>query len=326
MFMKILRRRNRVMISLEYEDYRKWISQNVSLSNAYSTESMKDMACNILLGRNYRLTTEKNTKTRLFYTYAWLIDVVNEAKDKFKESWKINLFKELLEEKKKEKETKNLMYWLIGLTLKTAENLNVKSNEELLESINSLHLHMQSEFRKIGREQSIDEAWLLMMAGSATLNIRGSEKSKIGKKLEKIIIKSMLTILGLEFEKDFWMNINRDLEVSRESDAEIKTKRGRIRVEIGLISSGNQEVIEDKINRVGRNGVIIFDKVGSKTKIYETANKHGVTLIQIRNNQPLSDLYQTIKGLTEKELLPPPQTKEKIFNAVNGLLLKDFEI
>lgn len=56
-------------------------------------------------------------------------------------------------------------------------------------------------------------------------------------------------------------------------------------------------VIEDKINRVGTNGVVLFDKVVQNTRIYETADRHRVKLIQIRNNQPLVEMYRHLSGL-----------------------------
>lgn len=102
------------------------------------------------------------------------------------------------------------------------------------------------------------------MAGSATLNIRGSQKSKVGKHFERILIKGLLSLLGFKKNENFWMNVGRDLKVEREADAEVESKRGRIRIEVGLIAAGNQEVIEDKIGRVGRNGIILFDKLGAK--------------------------------------------------------------
>ena len=133
------------------------------------------------------------------------------------------------------------------------------------------------------------------------------------------MIRSILNVLGLTENENFWMNIDRDAEVDRETDCEIQTARGRIRVEVGLISSGNQEVIEDKINRVGVNGVVLFDKVGQKTRIYETADRHRVKLIQIRNNQPLVEMYRHLTRLVNFDLNAPPQLEADIINSVKAL-------
>lgn len=185
--------------------------------------------------------------------------------------------------------------------------------------MSELVAHVNDLFQEINRGNDLDEAWLLLIAGSATLNIRGSDKSKVGKHLEKVIVKAALSIIGLSEGQNFWMNIDRDNEVDRETDAEIETKRGRVRLEVGLIASGNQEVIEDKIGRVGRGGIVLFDVVGSKTRIYETAIRNGVELIQIRNNQPLVQLYRHLGQLVRIDLINPPTRETDILQSVNNL-------
>ncbi len=305
-------------MNYQLAEYHDWFEKNVSLTNAFSIESLKNLTFHILMGRNYRLITENNTKSKLLFTYTWLSDIVSNAKKDYGENWKHELANDLLNIRRKTQEQKNLLYWLLGLTAKTSVNLGV-SQADIPDVMTQLIEHVSTLFRAIGREDKIDEAWLLMMAGSATLNIRGSDKSKVGKILEKVLIRAALTILGLEHGTTFWTNIQRDLEVDREADAEIQTQRGRIRVEVGLISSGNQEVTEDKIGRVGRNGIILFDKVGSRTRIYETAERNSVKLIQIRNNQPLIEIHRHIVPLVSYQLNEPPETEELIRTAVNNL-------
>ncbi|MCD8146280.1 MAG: CfrBI family restriction endonuclease [Clostridiales bacterium] len=190
----------------------------------------------------------------------------------------------------------------------------------------SLQEHIGQLLDRVQHDEYIDKTWLLMMAGSATLYLRGSDKSKIGKTLEGVLIRSMLTILGLHENENFWMNIDRDAEVDRETDCEIRTIRGRIRVEVGLIASGNQEVVEDKIGRVGTNGVVLFDKVGGNTRIYETADRHRVKLIQIRNNQPLVEMYRHLSGLVNIDLREPPELEQDIIDAVNHLPAEIFQV
>lgn len=300
------------------EEYNKWMSENITLTNAYSSESLKSLTVHMLMGKNYRLITENNTKSKLALTYLWLSDVVDKAKVEFGAEWKMKLLQDLLNTKQRNKEQKDLLFWLVGLTSKTSTNLGLLT-KDLPEFMENLIKYMEKLLNNINRSDDIDKAWLLMMAGTATLNIRGSDKSKIGKVLEGVIIRSMLTILGLKENENFWMNIDRDAEVDRETDCEIETQRGRIRVEVGLISSGNQEVIEDKINRVGRNGVVLFDKVGARTRIYETAERHGVKLIQIRNNQPLVEIYRHLETLVKVKLIEPPTLEDDIIKSVNRL-------
>ncbi|MBR1691251.1 MAG: CfrBI family restriction endonuclease [Lachnospiraceae bacterium] len=298
--------------------YTNWLNQNISLTNAFSEDSMRAMAFHVLMGRNYRLITEKNTKSKLALTYIWLSDVVETAKKEYGDDWKSMIVQDLMNSRHRTDEQKDLLLWLVGLTQKTSVNLGI-SKRDLPDVMEDLQLYMKDLLLKIDRFEDMDKAWLLMMAGSATLNIRGSDKSKVGKVLEGVIIRSMLSILGLKENIDYWMNIDRDELVERETDCEIRTKRGRIRVEVGLISSGNQEVIEDKINRVGRQGVVLFDKVGANTRIYSTADSHSVKLIQIRGNQPLVEMYRHLLPLVDISLTEPPELEDAIKRTIDDL-------
>lgn len=301
------------------------MNENIALTNAFSEESMKQMTIQMLLGKNYRLITENNTKSKLMLTYLWLTDVIDNAKNEFGDNWKSAIVEDLSNIRHRTKEQNNLLFWIAGLTKKTSDNLGIARND-LATVIEELKNYIGNLLQNIDRYEDMDKAWLLMMAGSATLNIRGSDKSKVGKTLEGVLIRSMLTILGLEENNNFWMNIDRDVEVDRETDCEIQTARGRIRIEVGLISSGNQEVIEDKINRVDANGVVMFDKVGQNTRIYETAYRHRVKLIQIRNNQPLIEMYRHLSNLVNVNLHTPPEREADIIACVNSLPAEIFRV
>ena len=167
---------------------------------------------------------------------------------------------------------------------------------------------------------SFDDAMLMIWAGAATLTIRGSRKSSAGKTLEAAFLRTGLTMLGLEESVDFWRNMQRDVEVPREIDVEIASRRGRIRVEMGLIERGNQEVIEDKIERVGPGGIVIFDQIGPRSNARQTAeNRQVCSFIQIRNNRPLTELYAFLNERVSKTLVEPPHDSEGIIARVNQL-------
>jgi len=312
------------MIDYGTEEFSRWLSENVTLSGAFSVESLKAVTAHVLMGRNYRLITETNTKDKLFLNYLWLLDIVNKSKEEFGADWKEGLLNDLIAKGRLDNQQKNLLYFLVGLTNKTATNLGVKKADLPL-VMSELIVHINQLFSEIGREDDVDAAWVLMVAGSITLNIRGSDKSKVGKHFEKVIVKAALTILGLTDGINFWMNIDRDNEVDRETDAEIETKRGRVRMEVGLIAQGNQEVIEDKIGRVGRGGIVLFDVVGSKTRIYDTATRNSVELVQMRNNQPLVQLHRHLSNLVRIDLIPPPTLEADVVSAVNNLPNSLFE-
>lgn len=138
----------------------------------------------------------------------------------------------------------------------------------------------------------------MLWAGAATLTVRGSQKSKVGKRLEKSIARAAITVIGLSEDKgDFRLNIAADDEVARETDAEIRTPRGFLRMEVGLISRGNTEIISDKVGRMDRKSVILIDFIPARSTAYETAKQRGVKLIPLRNNHPIEVLRIHLSSL-----------------------------
>ena len=102
-------------------------------------------------------------------------------------------------------------------------------------------------------------------------------------------------------------------------DGEIRTRRGRLRVEVGLIEAGNPEVIMDKVARVGARGMVIFDRIGPKSNASQVAENEQVAFIQIRNNRPLTQIYNHLVNLVDKPLQPPPEDSDSISDALKKL-------
>ncbi len=308
----------------EILNYKTWLEENVSINDPFAPSSVRLMMKSLIMGRNYRLLTERNTREKLFRTYAWLIDAYSKAKQAYGENWQAELLN-ALHQLRRTKEGDDLSLWLIGLTRKTADNLDVQ-REEYGVFLQETLAYCRTLFSRIGRDNHFDDAWLLLMAGSATLNIRGSQKSFVGKKLEKLFLKTALTTLGFELNQNFWMNIERDEEVGREADGEVESRRGRIRFEVGLIARGNQEVIEDKISRVGRNGVVLCDRLGTRSRVYDSAQRESVKLIQIRHGEPLVELKNHLTPLVTFILNDPPHTEAQIDAVLNQLSDSFFSI
>ncbi len=277
-----------------------------------SVSGVRQIVAALFQGYNYRLYTEGQTRNQLLDAYRQLIAIrrrlpIGAAYD----DWIAAVGNELSQS------GSDLAWWLLGLTNKTAQNLGVHRDDRLnyLEEVVS---HVKN-LTENSTDISFDDAMLMIWAGAATLTIRGSRKSSAGKTLERAFLRAGLTILGLDEEVDFWRNMQRDAEVPREIDVEIASRRGRIRVEMGLIERGNQEVIEDKIERVGPGGIVIFDQIGPRSNIRQTAENRQVCFIQIRNNRPLTELHDFLKGRVGKELAEPPSGPESIIAAVNRL-------
>jgi hypothetical protein len=284
-------------------------------SNVYdlgSVEGVRQIVAALFQGYNYRLYTEGQTRNQLLDSYRQLAAIRQRLPGNTGyDEWMAAVRSEL------DQAGNDLAWWLLGLTNKTAQNLGVR-REERLDYLDEIAQHIK-EATSDSSDLSFDNAMLMIWAGAATLTIRGSRKSSAGKALEGAFLRAGLAILGLEDGVDFWRNMQWDVEVPREIDVEIASRRGRIRVEMGLIERGNQEVIEDKIERVGPGGIVIFDQIGPRSNARQTAENRQVCFIQIRNNRPLTELYNFLNGRVNKTLVEPPQDSEDIIAAINRL-------
>ena len=253
----------------------------------FSHEGMRIAVSKVLSGVNYRLFFEGVTRSRLVSEYHNLAEIARRH-PLDDERWRASVREQLSDLPA----ANNLKYWLIGLAKKTATNLGIKADEyptvfdEVIADIQS------------NSDLPVRETALLLWCGAATLTIRGSQKAKIGKRLEGCLVRAMLSLCGLnEKKEDFKVDIPADQEVSRETDAEIRSPRGWIRMEIGLIGVGNPEVIGDKIGRLPRNSIVLFDLLPSNSYMWENAKQVGVKLIQLRNNNATEELRSYLDGL-----------------------------
>lgn len=277
-----------------------------------SAAGARQIVAALFQGYNYRLYTEGQTRNQLLEAYRRLAEVRRRLPGNAGyDDWMSAIRAELLES------GNDLAWWLLGLTNKTAQNLGVRRDERA-DYLEEIARHIQ-EATENSPDWSFDDAMLMVWAGAATLTVRGSSKSSAGKRLERVFLRAGLSILGLEEGTDFWLNMQRDAEVGREIDGEIASRRGRIRVELGLIERGNQEVIEDKITRVGSGGIVIFDQIGPRSNARQTAEHKQVCFIQIRNNRPLTELYGFLRDRVNKELVEPPPDGTGIVAAVERL-------
>lgn len=283
-----------------------------NLYDLNSAEGVRQIVAALFQGYNYRLYTEGQTRNQLRDAYQQLTAVRQRLPaDAGHTEWMAAIQAEL------DTAGNDLAWWLLGLTNKTAQNLGIRRDERL-DYLDEVARHVR-EVVANSPDGSFDDAMLMLWAGAATLTIRGSRKSTAGKTLERAFLRAGLTILGLEEGADFWLNMQRDAEVPREIDVEVASRRGRIRVEMGLIERGNQEVIEDKITRVGTGGMVTFDQIGPRSNARQTAENNQVGFIQIRNNRPLTEMHDFLNERVGKTLAEPPSDADGIAAAVSEL-------
>lgn len=318
-------------INLDIEGLRQRLN---SAGSIYSVEEVRKIVLTILLGKNYRALTESATSLEISCYMNWILSICHKAKITYGEQW-LEKLQDLCSATKRSQETKWLRVWLMGLALKTTSNLGIKkdgyadylrrvklSSDALVkEQADATRIQLYTEGLTPTLLSTGDSTWLLQVAGAAVLTIRGSKKSAVGKLLEKAIAKACLTALGLKQGSDFQLNLAADNEVEREIDAEIATRRGKVRVDVALIGTGNQEVSEDKLSRVGKNGIVLVDKLGSKSKVPGNAEKAGVHITIIQNHLPLSDLYNHLLNLMPDGVIlkKPPTEPKKIEKLLNQL-------
>ena len=212
--------------------------------------------------------------------------------------------------------------WLIGLTGKSIQNV-LRSNPELRQSyildfenaVEEASQRCREDFGDISmnlgyvvdgelKQNPRPLGWkdltrLSTAIGAATLTIRGSEKATYGKLFERLILGSVLTILGFQhvenaqsgkLEKVFWLSDSSDI---RECDATIRLRPGKLaRFDIGFIGKGNPEIMKDKLtryaNEIQQNGIanfsqtfIVVDKMPDTSKTADAALKSGTEIIQM---------------------------------------------
>ena len=219
--------------------------------------------------------------------------------------------------KRPRKEVRWVLEWLLGLTDKAFQNvLRDKANEidqyakkyiGEIEQIVDLCEKDYGEITvivKLKNGQKVEVDWnfiiqLLGTVGAQTLAIRGSEKSTYGKLFEKLILGSVLALLGFrlvskeritDFNKVFWLSERKE---KRESDATALIRAGQgVRFDIGFIGRGNPEISLDKVSRFEREielgrqkhymaTFVLVDRIGERSRIVELAKKIDASVIQM---------------------------------------------
>ncbi|NBY60844.1 MAG: CfrBI family restriction endonuclease [Actinobacteria bacterium] len=290
--------------------------------------ALRTVVSQVLCGVNIRSATESLTKRRISLLNAAILTTYTNLAQRGMAAGDIPSAA-YTEYKKKSTtaEDKIVLRWMLGLTTKQVQNVLRSDDsawadyvESLKESISSSAETAEEDFGPLplglaGKsKQELDWEWalsLLMAIGSQTLAIRGSEKSLYGKFFEKMIMGSVLSVLGFTLteedsplEESFWLSSRGR---KRESDATAIWKSGEgVRFDIGFIGVGNPEITLDKVSRFERemdlNGVphsmrtiIIVDRVGKNSRIIELAIEIDGRVIQMSSSNWAKSLGQELE-------------------------------
>lgn len=289
-------------------------SNGAALVQKIGIDTVRTVVLDVLSGRNLRDSTEFLTRSRLATLNAAAVNMIvrgiNQQPD-FVEKMP-EIAERILKKKRLSKPEKWVAQWILGLTDKASQNV-LRDDASLLTEYRDRYTNICEEIInnsineygnitgniKIGNEVAVNLNWkfmvyLLGMVGSQTLTIRGSEKSTYGKLFERLVLGSLLELLGFQFtiddkgttyDNEFWLSSQGD---KRESDATALWKTGKgVRFDIGFIGRGNPEISLDKVTRFSREielgpslwymaTIIIVDRIGNNSKIVELANEvHG---------------------------------------------------
>ena len=283
-------------------------------------EAAKAVVLGVLKGDNIRAQTEPLTRRRVAMVSNAVVTLFTQGwanNPSFTEQLSALAVTQLTTSKQSDNASVWPAQWLIGLTGKSVQNVVRGKSEardlylqEFEAAVNEAAARSQEDFgnTNLGFIESegqlraltwTDLTRLATAIGCATLTIRGSDKSTYGKLFERLILGTVLTIMGFEFvensrsqkiERVFWLSDSSD---TRECDATIRFKANKIiRFDIGFIGAGNSEISKDKLTRYASEAIragqavlsktfIIVDKLPKSEKTLQDAAKTGAEIIQM---------------------------------------------
>lgn len=292
-------------------------SNGVQLAQRIGIEAIRDVVLDILSGKNLRDSTEFITRRRISFLNLSLFEMFINHSDQNNIYYLIDRAVEVLQHDQIPKSERWLAQWILGLTDKASQNIlrdnpkelasyktrYLNSCKEVIKNFESQHGSMSGVVAINGKKKRLLSwdliAYLLNSIGAETLTIRGSAKSTYGKLFEKLVLGSLLHILGFKFvsspegealKRIFWLASRGE---RRESDATLIFDAGKgVRFDIGFIGRGNPEISLDKVSRfereitLGRSKwymatIIIVDRIGEKSRIDRLAKNIGGNIIQM---------------------------------------------
>lgn len=333
-------------------------------------EVITEVVESVLCGGNLRHLTEGLTQRRLMLMNASLFETYTKAIGSF-ENFTENvsqIVKSELKTKRLNANVKSYLNWFIGITGKGLKNV-VRDDvafqhyldclDKNLSEVSDYLVDTYGDYDVTIKNNGIEYLmkWpsllrCMMAIGSQTLSVRGSEKSMYGKFFEKLVLGSVLNILGAELiDKNdtskrnmvYWLSQTE--EEKRECDATLLVRAGfGVRFDIGFIGEGNSEVPADKLSRYERvsergdrrlytSTIILIDKVGENSNVFNIAQRSGGYVIQMSGTYWVFELAKALKdefefyqhpllSMTKEESIG--YIKQKIHNVdmaafVNGL-------
>lgn len=329
-------------------------------------EAVRTVVFDVLSGRNLRDSTEVLTRRRLAALNAAMVALLIKGatiRSDFVEQLPA-IATRILKQGNLSKPERWVAQWALGLTDKASQNV-LRDDASLLEAYREQYVatceevirESVTEFGnlggqiRLGGELATGITWkfmvyLLGIVGAQTLTIRGSEKSAYGKLFERLVLGSLLHVLGFRFtasdgpkwfEREFWLSSRGE---RRESDATALWQAGQgARFDIGFIGRGNPEISLDKVTRFAREielgrarwymaTVIIVDRIGKGSKIKDLARRVDGDIVQMSMAYWPQEVAQILNRRLEFEHplvnMPRSEIGDYLKEAVKDVPLADF--
>jgi hypothetical protein len=280
---------------------------------------VRGVVLDVLTGKNLRDSTEVLTRRRIAALNLATVNLFLQGSTTSADFVRQlpYLATDILTRKRLTKSERWLAQWALGLTDKAFQNV-LRDNPSALadyrdryvEACRGVIVNHTQEHGELTGALELDSGvkaevnWLLMTyllntIGAQALAIRGSEKSTYGKLFEKLVLGSLLHILGFkhvsperpgQLKHVFWLASRGE---RRESDATLLYKAGKgVRFDIGFIGRGNPEISLDKVTRfereisLGRSHwymatIIVVDRIGKNSRIERLAREADATIVQM---------------------------------------------
>lgn len=292
-------------------------SKGRELITQVGLDIVKGIVLDVLYGKNLRDSTELLTRKRIAtLNIAALVMMLRGSKDKKNFVKKLPDVSVAALKKRISKADRWILEWNLGLTDKAFQNVlrddssgleNYKT--KFVEILNGVVSESRKQYGNLSGKITLDGSvidvdWnailqILTSVGAQTLAIRGSEKSTYGKLFERLILGSLLQMLGFNLVKKGERHKNRNVfwlssrEERRESDATLLLGEGKgVRFDIGFIGRGNPEISLDKVSRFEKEmtheskkwfmaTIVIVDRVGKNSRIERLAEEIGGDIVQM---------------------------------------------
>lgn len=349
------------------QEARKLLSSNgQELVQQIGIEAIREVVYNILCGENFRDSTEFITRRRISFLNLALLEMFlkgGQSGQNFVHEL-VDQAVETLQARRLPKPERWLAQWILGLTDKAFQNV-LRDDPEGLMAYKQKYISVCEEVirkfeqeygrlygsLKLGDLPEVSISWVFMTylfnaIGAETLTIRGSAKSAYGKLFEKLVLGSLLHILGFQYVRPdeietprnvFWLATRGE---RRESDATLLYRPGKgVRFDIGFIGRGNPELSLDKVTRFQREitlgktkwymaTIIIVDRIGKQSRIERLAKEVGGTIIQMSMGywpKEVAEVLWKTLGYRHKLLtMKPSQIGSYLRQAIQSVPLETF--